>query len=202
MKLAQARRISQIVFLALFLCLLFQTEFRGSFHTFQGDPRLPYPVRWFLELDPLIALGSALATHALYRGLLWSLAILIPTLFLGRFFCGWICPLRHAEPLLRGFRSKKQARGRARIESNRYKRWQELKYYLLIALLVAALLGSALGGLFDPISLAVRSLALAILPGLELRASTRSVDALSRTAGRAVQIAARRAAFLAARTRC
>lgn len=184
MKLAQARRISQIVFLALFLCLLFQTEFRGSFHTFQGDPRLPYPVRWFLELDPLIALGSALASHALYRGLLWSLAILIPTLFLGRFFCGWICPLGTVHHWISGFRSKSKL-GARRIESNRYQRWQELKYYLLGALLVAALLGSGIYGLLDPISLLVRSLAMALLPAANYAVNS-TVDALSRTGWKAL----------------
>jgi polyferredoxin len=177
-KLAQARRISQIVFLALFLCLLFQTEFRGSFHAVQGDPRIPYPVRWFLELDPLIALGSALSSHALYRGLLWSLAIILPTVFLGRFFCGWICPLGTLNHWIGGFRSKSKL-GLRRIESNRYRRWQELKYYLLAALLVAALLGLGLYGLLDPISLLVRSLALAVLPALNYAVNA-TVDLLSR----------------------
>ena len=182
MKLAKARRISQIVFLALFLCLLFQTEFRGSFHTVHGDPRLPYPVRWFLELDPLIALGSALASHALYQGLLWSLAILIPTLFLGRFFCGWICPLGTLHHWISGFRSKSKL-GLRRIESNRYQRWQELKYYLLAALLVAALLGSGIYGLLDPISLLVRSLAISVLPAMNYAVNA-TVDVLSRSGWR------------------
>jgi len=72
------RRLSQIVSLALFLLLL---------HKGGTEAHL------FLRLDPLVAITNALSTRALYRGLLWSLAILIPTLFLGRFFCGWICPL-------------------------------------------------------------------------------------------------------------
>ena len=58
-----------------------------------GDIRLPYPVRLFFELDPLAGLSNALASHALYRGLLWSLVIVVGTLFFGRFFCGWICPM-------------------------------------------------------------------------------------------------------------
>ncbi len=56
--------------------------------------------------------------------------------------------------------------GRQRIESNRYKPWQSLKYYLLFASLVLALFGGSLVGILDPIALAVRSLALSILPGL------------------------------------
>jgi polyferredoxin len=161
--LPRLRRLSQTLFLGLFLVLLCKTEFRGSFQPGGLEFRLPYPVRAFLETDPLIAIANALATRALYRGLLWSLAILIPTLFLGRFFCGWICPLGTLNHLVGNIRSEKKL-GRQRITSNRYKQWQTFKYYLLFALLLAALLGGALVGIFDPIALAVRSLALSILP--------------------------------------
>src|ERR1039458_7811459 len=92
-KLPKLRRLSQILFLLLFLLLLLKTEYRGSLRAVPGDVRLPYPVGFFLQLDPLAAIATALSSRTLYRGLLWSLAILIPTLFLGRFFCGWICPL-------------------------------------------------------------------------------------------------------------
>ena len=53
--LPKLRRISQVVFLALFLGLLFRTEFRGSFRIAQGEVRLPYPVSIFLQADPLAA---------------------------------------------------------------------------------------------------------------------------------------------------
>ncbi|MGA3017288.1 MAG: DUF6599 family protein [Bryobacteraceae bacterium] len=163
MTLPRLRRLSQTLFLGLFLVLLCKTDFRGSFQPGGLESRLPYPVRAFLETDPLIAIANALATRALYRGLLWSLAILIPTLFLGRFFCGWICPLGTLNHLVGNIRSERKL-GRQRIASNRYKPWQAFKYYLLFALLLAALLGGALVGIFDPIALAVRSLALSILP--------------------------------------
>jgi polyferredoxin len=161
--LPRLRRLSQTLFLGLFLVLLCKTDFRGSFQPGGLESRLPYPVRAFLETDPLVAIANALATRALYRGLLWSLAILIPTLFLGRFFCGWICPLGTLNHLVGNIRSGKKL-GRQRIASNRYKQWQTFKYYLLFALLLAAFLGGALIGIFDPIALAVRSLALSILP--------------------------------------
>jgi polyferredoxin len=161
--LPRLRRLSQALFLGLFLVLLCKTGLPGSFQPGELEFRLPYPVRAFLETDPFIAIANGLATHALYRGLLWSLAILIPTLFLGRFFCGWICPLGTLNHLVSNIRSEKKS-GRQRIASNRYKRWQTFKYYLLFALLAAAFLGGALAGIFDPIALAVRSLGLSILP--------------------------------------
>jgi polyferredoxin len=161
--LPRLRRLSQTLFLGFFAVLLCQTGLRGSFQPGEFAFHLSYPVRVFLETDPLIAIANALATHALYRGLLWSLAILVPTLFLGRVFCGWICPFGTLNHLVSSIRSARKA-GRQGLASNRYKRWQAFKYYLLFAMLAAALVGSALAGIFDPIALAVRSLALSILP--------------------------------------
>ena len=164
-KLPKLRRYSQILFLLFFLFLLLKTEYRGSLRAVQGDVRLPYPVSFFLQLDPLAAIVSALSSHTFYRGLLWSLAILIPTLFLGRFFCGWICPLGTLNHYLGSWKSERK-RGPQRLERNRYKKWQTWKYYLLVAGLVSALFGSAVVGILDPISLTVRSLGTALLPGL------------------------------------
>lgn len=177
--LPQLRRISQILFLSLFLFLLFRTEFRGSFSGARGDIRLSYPVNIFLEADPLAAITNVLSTGTLYKGLLWSLVIIIPTLFLGRFFCGWICPLGTLNHFFGGWKSEHK-RGPERLARNRYKPWQALKYYILIAVLVAALLGSDIAGIVDPISLLVRSLGLSVLPGLNL-ALNAVFDALYRT---------------------
>jgi polyferredoxin len=175
--LAAIRRISQIAFFLLFLFLLLRTEFRGTLDASGGDLRLPYPVSIFLQWDPLVAIANALATRALYRGLLWSLAVLIPTLFLGRFFCGWVCPLGTLNHFFGNLRSESK-RGKRLLESNRYQRWQKLKYYILIALLVSALSGGALLTLLDPISLTVRSLATSVLPALNYGANA-ALDRLS-----------------------
>src|SRR3974377_680330 len=72
-KLTRVRLASQIAFFALFLFLLLRTEFRGTFQSASADIRLPYPVHLFFQIDPLAALTNALASRALYRGLLWSL---------------------------------------------------------------------------------------------------------------------------------
>lgn len=161
-RLARWRRISQIFFLLLFLGLLAFT----SLHAIPGttsDIHVRGPVRLFFEWDPLVAIANALASHALYRGLLWSLVILLPTLFLGRFFCGWICPMGTLQHFVGNMPSESK-RGKQRIDSNRYKRWQTTKYGVLIAGLVAACFGSMAIGVLDPFSLLVRSIGLAILP--------------------------------------
>jgi polyferredoxin len=164
-RLPQFRRPSQILFLLLFLLLMMKTESCSSLRAVRGEVQLFYPVSFFLQLDPLTALDSALSTHTLYRGLLWSLAVLLPTLFLGRFFCGWICPLGTLNHFLSSWKSEHK-RGPERLERNRYQKWQTLKYYLLIAGLVAAIFGSSLVGILDPISLTVRSLGMAWFPAV------------------------------------
>ncbi len=161
-RLPLLRRISQIFFLLVFLALLVFTSLRPAAGA-SGDIHLRAPVRLFFEWDPLVAVANALATHALYRGLLWSLIILLPTLFLGRFFCGWVCPMGTLQHYVGGMYSESK-RGKQRIESNRYKRWQTIKYVVLIAGLVAAFFGSMAIGWLDPFSLLVRSLGLALLP--------------------------------------
>ena len=162
-KPTRLRWLAQVFFFLLFMFLLLRTEFRGSLRAGGSDVRLPYPVQLFFQLDPLVAISNALSSRALYRGLLWSLLILIPTLFLGRFFCGWICPLGSVHHFFGSLRSERK-RGKQLLESNRYKRWQTTKYYLLIAVLVAAILGTGIVGWLDPFSFLVRSLGLSILP--------------------------------------
>jgi len=132
--LPRVRLVSQILFFALFLFHL-RTEFLVSLPVAAGEAPLPYPVSIFLQSDPLVSISNALSTRALYKGLLWSLTILIPAFFLGRFFCGWICPLGTLNHFFSNLKSERK-RGNKLIESNRYKRWQTLKYYLLIVLLV------------------------------------------------------------------
>ena len=83
MKIRTARRISQVFFFSLFTFFVVVTDLRYL----KG-----YPVSLFLELDPLVAFATAITTHAVYKGLLWSLLLIIPTVLLGRVFCNWICP--------------------------------------------------------------------------------------------------------------
>ncbi len=170
-KLTNLRRLSQIFFLSLFLLLLLRTELRGSLSAKGDATRLPYPVQLFFQLDPLVAISNALASHALYRGLLWSLLILIPTFFFGRFFCGWICPMGTLNHFFGSLKSEAK-RGKQLIDSNRYKPWQTTKYYVLFVVLLASFFGSGLVGWLDPFSFLTRSLGLSFLPALNYATSS------------------------------
>jgi polyferredoxin len=178
------RRASQIFFLLLFTFLLLRTEFRGAVGS-GSELRMHWPVRLFFELDPLAALSNALAAHALYRGLLWSLSILLPVMFFGRFFCGWICPMGTIHHFFGSLKSEKK-RGKQGIDANRYKPWQRTKYVILIAVLVAALCGAGLVGWFDPFSLLVRSMGLSVLPAVNY-ASNSMLNALEHSDGGLLQ---------------
>lgn len=152
-RLRTLRQIYAAFFLALFVILLLVMDFDGL----RG-----YQASLFLELDPLTALAGFLSSGTFYRGLLWSLLILIPTLFLGRFFCSWVCPLGTLNQLLSWL-----FHGRHPSEEytqNRYRPSFRLKYYLLAVLLVLAAFGALQIGLLDPIALLVRSFTTAVLP--------------------------------------
>jgi polyferredoxin len=155
---SRLRRISQVMFAFAFVGFLARV---GGF-SFSGSPGQPATrVNLFFKFDPLIAAASTLSGHAFYRGLLWWLVVLIPTLFLGRLFCGWVCPMGSLNQFLSSIcpRSKKK-----RIVSNRYKKWQMMKYFLLIAGVAAALFRSGIIAWIDPFCLLIRSAGISILP--------------------------------------
>jgi MauM/NapG family ferredoxin protein len=145
------RRGSQIAFFLLFLFLFLQAEYRGQ-------DELAWPVDLFFRFDPLILAAHLLTRSPLVWGLLWSLVFVGLTLVLGRFFCGWVCPLGTA---LDGFRRLLFS---PRPDSGVAARWRRVKYYLLFFLLAGTLFSLNLVGLFDPLSLLYRTLALVFYP--------------------------------------
>jgi MauM/NapG family ferredoxin protein len=150
------RRISQILFLALFFYLFIQTEYKGS-------DELGFPVKFFLDFDPLIALSVLLATHAVKAVFLFSLITITVTIFFGRVFCGWVCPLGTMNTIVGWFRMR---RGRPTPDDGRFPRLRPVKYFILVFILVAAVFGWNSAGILDPISLTIRSLAIGYNPGV------------------------------------
>jgi len=151
-----SRRISQVAFLLLFLALFRATEYgSGSLHSSTLD-------FWF-AIDPLVGATSMLAAKTIIIALLPALVLVAMTLVLGRFFCGWVCPLgtlldafsRAVRPVARRTRRRLHLHGR---------RLRSVKYFLLAALVVLALFNVMLVGWFDPFALLYRGLALAADP--------------------------------------
>lgn len=132
LKIITTRRICQVFFLALFLWFCVVTTLGDAPWQVRG-----WPVNLFLQLDPLVGLGTLLATRTLYRGLLWGVATVILTLILGRFFCGWVCPFGTIHQAV-GFLAHRKKKFSERIRLNRYHSAQGIKYILLTLFLSAA----------------------------------------------------------------
>jgi MauM/NapG family ferredoxin protein len=119
---------------------------------------LYWPVDLFFRFDPLVLAAHLLTFSPMVAGLWWSLVFVALTLVLGRFFCGWVCPMGTALDGCRRLLFKpREDRGVAA-------RWRRGKYYLLLALLAAAPFSLNLVGLFDPLSLLYRSMAIVFYP--------------------------------------
>jgi len=145
------RSASQTTFLAFFLFLFIKTDYSGS-------DEIPYAVNVLFRIDPLIAASATLAAKAVIPLVLPALGTLALTLLLGRFFCGWVCPLG---TLLDGVR---HLLPRKREPGPRDLRW--IKYLVLTLCLTGAFSGLPVVGYVDPFSILVRSLALTVYPAL------------------------------------
>jgi len=150
------RRGVQTAFLLLFLYLFLASAEHPIDRPGAG-------VRLFFQFDPLLALASWLASHAIPAGMLLSLVTLAVTALFGRWFCGWICPFGTLHHFCGSLR---RAGLRDRMAAGGYTPWQRARYYALAALLCGALLGANLAGWLDPFSFFFRSLATAAFPAV------------------------------------
>jgi MauM/NapG family ferredoxin protein len=151
------RRSVQAFFLLAFLALVLVnvTENTAAFNPW---------LQVFFLLDPLILAATALATYAVPLLLLWGLVTIGLTLVLGRAFCGWICPLGTVHAACSAARPANHG---TLAKTEQWSEWNRLKYYLLAALLVMALLGLPWIGVLDPFSLLYRTAATALVPAAQ-----------------------------------
>src|SRR5438034_5266097 len=151
-RIVAIRRGVQIATFSLFVLFFFMTTV-GSQH-FAWIPK-----NLFMTLDFLNTLKNGIASHhwAIYAigpGLL----ILLLTLWGGRIFCGWICPLGTAidigDRLL--FRKGRLFYNKKRSDTRRFRNW---KYIYLLVGLGAIAFGVDILTFGDPISLITRTFA-------------------------------------------
>ena len=146
------RRVSQVVFLGLFLFLVMKT----AYPLWNGIPS-----DLFLRLDPLIAGTAMLAARRIIPGVAISLIIVGMTILLGRVFCGWICPLGTTLDLSdRLFYRKRHRMNPTRLSG--------LKYYILAGLAVTALFTVQYVYLLDPISLMHRTVVIVFIAPVQM----------------------------------
>ncbi len=145
-----ARRISQLVFFSFFIYLFLQASY-------------PYE-SWinadlFLRSSPLIAIATFFATKTVISTLIMAVVVLALSIFLGRYFCGWICPLGTVIDL--GDRLNRKF---WRDKPNTLRRLRSWKFSILIVILIAAVFSLQLIWFFDPIVILTRSMTATIYP--------------------------------------
>ena len=114
----------------------------------------------FLILDPLVSLSTALAARSWVWSLVAAGAILLACVFVPRGFCGYVCPLGTLLDLFDWSIGRRILRFRAPAEGW----WISLKYYLLAAVLAAALCGILLSGFVAAIPVLTRAAAFLLTP--------------------------------------
>jgi len=137
----------------------------------------------FLVIDPLAVFSAALAARTWTWSLWCAAAVLLVCLAVPRGFCGYVCPLGTIIDLFDWAVGKRVVRWQVRGDGW----WVHLKYYLLAAVLAAALFGLLLCGFLAAIPVVTRAMAFLVKPletGLER--GWHQVPAM--TAGQAVSI--------------
>jgi ferredoxin len=151
------RIVVQSLVFALWVSLILATH-----HPMESWISRHVPVSLLLRIDPLVTTVVCGGTRILVTITLLGLVTLGVSLLLGRVFCGWVCPLGAIFDaygwLLRRLRLKFEGPSPS---------WFRLKYYLLFAIVLFAVMGgvSPLMG-FDPIVLLTRTAAVVVGPFL------------------------------------
>lgn len=150
------RRISQIFFLLLFFILFLLASYPLTSRI---------PVDFFLRLDPLLWLSTTFAAKTFVLHSIPPLILLLLTVLLGRFFCGWICPLG---TVIDG--SDRVIHAQSRNTSVTHFRW--VKMGVLVVILLAALFSVQFAGFMDPIPLFTRTTVTFLYPFFVLAIET------------------------------
>ncbi len=114
----------------------------------------------FFHLDPLAGLASILAFRSLAAPVLLGLTTIALALAVGRAWCSWMCPL--------GTLLDWTSLRRFRRPPGRPSPWRQVKYLVLLATLLGALLGTLGLLIFDPVTILFRTLTSGALPGINI----------------------------------
>jgi len=118
------------------------------------------PAEFFLMIDPLVSLSTAVASRSWVWSLTSAAVILLVCVLIPRGFCGYLCPLGTVIDLFDGTIGSRIRRFRVADEGW----WVHIKYYLLLGTLVAALGGVLVSGFFAAIPVITRGLLFTLAP--------------------------------------
>lgn len=114
----------------------------------------------FLALDPLLSISTAIAAQTWIWSLSFAGLILLFGVVFPRGFCGYLCPLGTLIDLFDWAVGKRVTR--FQIKQDGW--WVNLKYYLLVGTLVAAMFGVLLTGFVAAIPVVTRGMLFTIAP--------------------------------------
>lgn len=148
------RRISQIFFSAVFVYILWSTTYplKGVL-----------PAETFFKLNPLIMLITSLSRRVILDGIIFSFVMIVLALILGRFFCGWVCPLGAAIDAVGALRRNKVSLSDAVNEKLRLP-----KFFILVTIALLSLVGIQVAWVLDPLVIAARFVSLNLIPTVTL----------------------------------
>ena len=115
---------------------------------------------FFLAIDPLVSLSTALAARAWVWSLVAAGVILAASVLIPRGFCGYLCPFGTTIDLFDWAVARRFAR--LHVSGNGW--WVHLKYYLLCGVLVAALCGVLVSGYVAAIPVITRAAVFTVTP--------------------------------------
>jgi len=166
-KLVAARRLSQTFFLLLFVYILWSTTY-----PLEGF----LPPETFFRTNPLIMIFTSLSERLLLPGLAMAGVMLVLTLILGRFYCGWVCPLGSMIDAAGAFKKRKF------IPSEKQNRSLKLPKFIFLGLVaVSAAAGFQTAWILDPMVIMGRFVSLNLIPTVTLGIDRLFIFLLRRT---------------------
>lgn len=158
------RRVVQagffIAFLGFFVWVCW--PYGGTHYAEYRESKEKVAAETFLILDPLVSISTAIASRSWVwslsaAGILLAVCILIP-----RGFCGYVCPLGTVIDLFDWAVGKRVKRFKLKDDARGW--WVHLKYYLLLACLVAGMCGVLLTGFVAAIPVVTRAMLFLVSP--------------------------------------
>jgi len=162
----RVRRVVQALAFLLFLAYVARAPaLAGS--RWRGD--------WLMRFSAYSGVGASVSAWRVLTAFWPAAALLAAAVLLGRYFCGWLCPLGAtldaSDRIIAWLVGRRPAGSGSRSEGDaappfEHVRGRRFKYYVLAASLVAAFAGVSWFGLFDPLSIAARSFVIGVHSGL------------------------------------
>lgn len=153
---APVRRIIQAGCLLLYFYLFFHVSwpYAALFSSHVLSDKEWLPVEVFLWIDPLVGLSTAIAARWWNIALLGMIAMFAVGLVFQRAFCGYLCPLGTCIDMFDSLVGK----GLPKFKACSFGRWVNVRFYLLAAVLAAAIGGVLLSGFVSAIPILTRGL--------------------------------------------